>query len=194
MGNSPTKEFSPDAIKVLTKSVDNLPSAGSVSTITFAAGCFWGVELAFQRVPGVLQTDVGYTQGHTENPDYEAVCTGTTGHAEAVRVQYDASKIALEDLLTIFWAIHDPTTRNRQGGDVGTQYRSGVYYETDEQKDIIIKSRDFQQQFSEGLNPIVTEVLKATKWYPAEAYHQQYLEKGGQCARKGDLTAIRCYG
>jgi len=149
--------------------------------------------LAFQRVPGIVKTEVGYTQGYIENPDYETVCTGSSGHVEAVRVSYYPSAISLDELLTIFWDIHNPTTRNKQGGDVGTQYRSGVYYDTEDQKNIILASRDCEQKKYTSAN-IVTEVLSSRPWYPAEDYHQKYLEKGGQCAAKGDTTPIRCYG
>jgi len=143
-------------------------------------------------VPGVVKTEVGYTQGHQPNPSYEDVCQGTTGHTEAVRITYDSSAIKYEDLLTVLWDIIDPTTLNRQGGDTGTQYRSGIYYHSDEQQQVALRSRE-QVQKSLG-QPIATEVQPAGTWYPAEDYHQQYLQKGGQCGVTGDLSAIRCYG
>ncbi|CAA2973974.1 peptide methionine sulfoxide reductase A1-like [Olea europaea subsp. europaea] len=161
------------------------------------AGCFWGVELAFQRVPGVTKTEVGYSQGYLHNPTYQNVCSGTTNHSEVVRVQYDPKDCSYETLLDVFWARNDPTTPNRQGNDVGTQYRSGIYYYTPEQEKAALESRDKQQEL---LNrKIVTEILPAKKFYRAEQYHQQYLEKGGrfglkQSAGKGCNDPIRCYG
>jgi len=155
-------------------------------------GCFWGIELAFQRVPGVVKTEVGYTQGVKKNPAYEEVCSGTTGHTEAVQVTYDTTAIKYEDLLTVYWDLIDPTTLNQQGNDMGTQYRTGIYFHNDNQKDAAIRSRnEIQQKYNQK---IVTEIAKATTWYLAEDYHQQYLQKGGQCSRAGDLTPIRCYG
>jgi peptide-methionine (S)-S-oxide reductase len=140
----------------------------------------------------VIKTEVGYTQGAKKNPTYEEVCSGTTGHTEAVQVTYDTAAIKYEDLLSVFWDIIDPTTLNQQGNDVGTQYRTGVYFHNDNQKDAAISSRNEQQK--KYNQKIVVEIAKATTWYPAEDYHQQYLQKGGQCARTGDLTPIRCYG
>lgn len=158
----------------------------------FILGCFWGIELAFQRVPGVVKTEVGYTQGSKSKPTYEDVCSGTTGHVEAVQVIYDVSAIKYEDLLTVFWDLIDPTTKNRQGNDVGSQYRTGIYYHNDEQYNAAFRTLKDQQNIYP--DPIVTEILKASNWYPAEEYHQQYLSKGGQCSRTGDLSPIRCYG
>jgi peptide-methionine (S)-S-oxide reductase len=146
---------------------------------TFAAGCFWGVEAAFRKINGVINTTVGYTGGHYENPSYKDVCTGRTGHAEAVRVEYDPVKVTYEQLLETFWEIHDPTTPNRQGPDVGAQYRSAIFYHSEEQKekDLASKKRlEAQKKFN---NPIVTEITAADKFYPAEDYHQQYFEKMG---------------
>lgn len=170
----------------------DISASGTREVVHLAAGCFWGVELAFQRVPGVISTAVGYTQGMTKNPTYEEVCSGSTGHAEAVRVEYDSTAVAIDDLLTVFWDIHDPTTLNRQGGDMGTQYRSGIYFADDKQRVAAVYSKDKQQKKYES--PIVTEILPMNEWYAAETYHQKYLEKGGQCSIKGDLTPIRCYG
>lgn len=141
---------------------------------------------------GVVRTEVGYTQGRVRNPTYEQVCSGRTGHAEAVIVEFDKYAISYKDLLTVFWDIHDPTTLNRQGNDAGTQYRSGIYFHTDEQEHLAKESKEEQQLLHN--DPIVTEILPASDWYPAEDYHQKYLEKGGQCALSGDLTPIRCYG
>lgn len=155
-------------------------------------GCFWGIELAFQRVPGVVKTEVGYTQGTKKNPTYDEVCTGTTGHTEAVQVTFDASAIRYEDLLSVFWDIIDPTTLNQQGNDMGTQYRSGIYYHNENQRITAELTKKAQQKKYE--KPIVVEIKAADIFYPAEDYHQQYLAKGGQCSRTGDLTPIRCYG
>ncbi|KAF9614512.1 hypothetical protein IFM89_018951 [Coptis chinensis] len=163
----------------------------------FGAGCFWGVELVFQRVPGVTKTEVGYTQGLLHNPTYNDVCSGSTKHSEVVRVQYDPKECSFETLLDVFWSKHDPTTLNRQGGDVGTQYRSGIYFYTPEQEQMAKESLEKQQKI---LNRnIVTEILPAKKFYRAEEYHQQYLAKGGrfgfrQSTEKGCNDPIRCYG
>jgi peptide-methionine (S)-S-oxide reductase len=144
---------------------------------TMAAGCFWGVEALFRVLPGVLATRVGYTGGHTENPSYEDVCTGTTGHAEAVEIQFDSTLISYEDLLTLFFQRHDPTTLNRQGPDVGTQYRSAIFTHTDEQAATAQQVRDHAQALYN--KPIVTQITPAVAFYPAESYHQQYFEKRG---------------
>ncbi|GJW75173.1 peptide methionine sulfoxide reductase-like protein [Tanacetum coccineum] len=163
----------------------------------FGAGCFWSVELAFQRLEGVTKTEVGYTQGHVHNPDYKLVCTGTTKHAEVVRVEFDPAVCSYDDLLALFWSRHDPTTLNRQRGDVGTQYRSGIYYYSEEQARLAKESLDEKQK--EYKDKIVTEILPAKRFYRAEEYHQQYLEKGElagskQSAKKGCNDPIRCYG
>jgi peptide-methionine (S)-S-oxide reductase len=176
---------------VLTKQTA-VTGSGPRELATFAAGCFWGIELAFQRVPGVVSTQVGYTHGTVKNPTYEQVCSGRSGHAEAVQVEYDKHAIGYKDLLTVFWDIHDPTTLNRQGNDAGTQYRSGIYFHTDEQESIAKRSMEEQQLVH--TDQIVTEILPAVTFYPAEEYHQKYLEKGGQCSLTGDLSPIRCYG
>ncbi|KAE9614794.1 hypothetical protein Lal_00036124 [Lupinus albus] len=175
---------------------EDIPAPGQ-QFAQFGAGCFWGVELAFQRIPGVSKTEVGYTQGFVNNPTYEDVCSGTTNHSEVVRIHYDPKACNFENLLDLFWARHDPTTLNRQGGDVGTQYRSGIYYYTPEQEKAARESLEQQQKQSN--RKIVTEILPAKKFYRAEEYHQQYLEKGGrfgfrQSAAKGCNDPIRCYG
>lgn len=159
---------------------------------TFGAGCFWGVQLAFQRLEGVLETTVGYCNGHTENPTYKEVCTDKTGHVEAIRIVYDDSQIQYQDLLKLFWRIHNPTTLNRQKGDIGTQYRSGIYYHDEEQRKVALASKEAFQKLLK--DPIMTEIVAAETFYPAEEYHQRYLEKGGQCADKGCEVKIRCYG
>lgn len=146
---------------------------------TFAAGCFWGVEAAFRKVKGVVRTEVGYTGGITENPTYEDVCTGKTGHAEAVQVEYDPSEVSYEELLDVFWSIHDPTTRNQQGVDVGSQYRSAIFYYTAEQKRIAEESKRRLQKSGKFDRPIVTEIVPASTFWRAEEYHQCYLEKKG---------------
>ncbi|MED6170460.1 hypothetical protein PIB30_031112 [Stylosanthes scabra] len=163
----------------------------------FGAGCFWGVELAFQRVVGVVKTEVGYTQGNTHDPNYKQVCTGTTNHVEVVRVQFDPKICTYNTLLHLFWSRHDPTTINRQGNDVGAQYRSGIYYYNETQARLAQESKEAKQ--SEFGGKIVTEILPAKRFYRAEEYHQQYLEKGGgrglkQSAEKGCNDPIRCYG
>ena len=144
---------------------------------TFAAGCFWGVEETFRNLPGVISTAVGYEGGALENPTYEDVCTDRTGHAEAVEVDYDPEKIGYQQLLDTFWANHDPTTRNRQGPDVGTQYRSVIFYHTPEQESAARASIESAQ--ARFRKPIVTEVVPASTFYRAEDYHQQYLAKRG---------------
>lgn len=164
----------------------------------FGAGCFWGVELLFQRVPGVVKTEVGYSQGHVPDPNYRLVCSGSTNHAEVVRVHFDPSVCPYINLLAVFWSRHDPTTLNRQGGDVGTQYRSGIYYYNESQARLARDSLDAKQLELKD-NKIVTEILPARRFYRAEEYHQQYLEKGGgqglkQSAEKGCNDPIRCYG
>lgn len=175
---------------------DDIPAPGQ-QFAQFGAGCFWGVELVFQRVPGVTKTEVGYSQGNLHNPTYEDICTGTTNHSEVVRVQYDPKECSYDTLLDVFWDKHNPTTQNRQGNDVGTQYRSGIYYYNPEQDKAALESLERQQQ---KLNrKIVTEIVPAKKFYRAEEYHQQYLAKGGrfgfkQSAAKGCNDPIRCYG
>jgi peptide-methionine (S)-S-oxide reductase len=144
---------------------------------TFAAGCFWHVEETFRHLSGVVSTTVGYTGGMLKNPTYEDVCTDKTGHAEAVEITYDPQKITYEQLLKVFWDIHDPTTKNRQGPDVGTQYRSAIFYHTAEQKSVAEQSKNDLEQSGKYKKKIVTEITQATTFYPAEEYHQQYLEK-----------------
>jgi peptide-methionine (S)-S-oxide reductase len=150
-----------------------------METATFAAGCFWGVEAAFRQVEGVVSTRVGYTGGTVANPSYEQVCSGKTGHAEAVEIEYDPSEVSYGQLLNVFWENHDPTTLNRQGPDVGAQYRSAVFFNNPEQETAARASRDKLQQSGKYKRPIVTEITPASEFYEAEEYHQQYFEKSG---------------
>ena len=151
---------------------------------TFAAGCFWGVEKYFQKMPGVIATTVGYTGGMTKNPSYEEVCTGATGHAEALEIQYDPAKVHYEDLLELFWRMHDPTTPDQQGPDIGTQYRSAIYFFSHAQEAAVKRSKELLEKSGIFGAPIVTEILPAGPFYPAEDYHQDYLQKnpGGYCS------------
>jgi methionine-S-sulfoxide reductase len=144
----------------------------------FAAGCFWGVQFYFDQVPGVTKTTVGYTGGHTKNPTYEEVCTHTTGHAEAVLVEFDPDKVSYETLLKQFFHMHDPTQLNRQGPDVGDSYRSAIFYFDDAQKKEAEKVRDESQ--SNYKQPIVTQIMPAGEFYEAEDYHQKYAERTGR--------------
>ncbi len=149
---------------------------------TFGAGCFWGVEAAYRQIPGVLSTRVGYLGGTMQNPTYRDVCSGRTGHAEVVEVSYDPARLTYDDLLTVFWENHDPTTLNRQGPDVGEQYRSAIFYHDDEQKAAAEASKQERERSARYRRPIVTEITPATTFYEAEDYHQQYLEKRGQAS------------
>lgn len=146
---------------------------------TFAAGCFWGVEDAFRQVKGVTSTAVGYTGGTAKNPSYEQVCTGRTGHAEAVEVDYDPAQVSYLELLRTFWTSHDPTTLNRQGPDVGTQYRSAIFFRDAEQEAAASDSKALLEKQGVFKRPIVTQILPAADFYRAEEYHQQYFEKQG---------------
>lgn len=146
---------------------------------TFGAGCFWGVEEAFQRVPGVIETAVGYTGGAMLNPTYRDVSTDETGHAEAVQVTFDPAKVSYEDLLGVFWKTHDPTQVNRQGPDFGTQYRTAIFFHSPEQEAVAKKSRAALQASGQFTRPIATEITPASVFYRAEEYHQKYLQKRG---------------
>jgi len=148
----------------------------------FAAGCFWGVEAKFSKVPGVISTTVGYTGGRTSSPTYRDVCTNTTGHAEAVLVEYDSSRVTYGELLDVFWEMHDPTTSNRQGPDVGSQYRSAIFYTSPKQRDAAVSSKEHLEATRRyGERKIVTEVVPLDRFFPAEDYHQKYYEKHGMC-------------
>lgn len=171
---------------------------------TFAGGCFWGLELAYQRVPGVVKTSVGYTGGHDQEPTYNSVCSGFTGHTEAVQVTYAPQEVTYDQLLDVFFERTDPTTKNRQGNDTGTQYRSGIYWHDDAQKAAAqAKAAQVQAKLDRGEKvrarpyagkQVVCELKEAGDYYIAEDYHQQYLEKGGQSAAKASTDTIRCYG
>ena len=149
----------------------------SMEIATFGAGCFWGVEPVFQKLKGAVKTTVGYMGGTLKNPTYEQVCTNTTGHAEVIQIQFNPDEISYEQLLDVFWELHDPTQLNRQGPDVGTQYRSVIFYRTKEQKKLAGETREKQQK--NYTKKIVTEITSAQEFYPAEEYHQKYLEKHG---------------
>jgi len=146
---------------------------------TFAAGCFWGVEEAFRKVPGVIDVEVGYTGGHTNRPIYEDVCTDTTGHAEAVRIEFDSKKVTYETLVRKFYEIHDPTTINKQGPDEGSQYRSAIFFHSGEQEKVAHAVTEEIGNSTKFADPIVTEITASGPWYRGEEYHQRYFEKNG---------------
>jgi peptide-methionine (S)-S-oxide reductase len=150
-----------------------------VERATFGAGCFWGVEAAFRQIDGVISTAVGYSGGHTSNPTYRDVCSDETGHAEVVQVEFDAAKVSYEKLLDVFWENHDPTTLNRQGPDLGSQYRSAIFFHSPAQEEAARRSKGLLEASKRFRRPIVTEIEPAADFHPAEDYHQQYLEKRG---------------
>lgn len=150
-----------------------------MATATFGAGCFWGVEAEFRRTPGVVSTEVGYEGGHLPNPTYKDVCSDSTGHAEVVKVEYDPGKVSYDTLLNIFWENHDPTTLNRQGPDLGSQYRSVIFFHSPEQETEALASKAKLDASGRLRRPIVTQIVPATEFWKAEEYHQQYLEKRG---------------
>lgn len=154
-----------------------------MKTATFGAGCFWGVEAAFRKVDGVVKTTVGYAGGTMANPTYHDVCTDRTGHAEVVQVEYDPEKVSYEELLDVFWKSHDPTTLNRQGPDIGSQYRSVIFTHDEDQAAAAVASKQREQASGNHPRPIVTEIVPAAPFHRAEEYHQQYFEKfGGACS------------
>lgn len=160
----------------LTSGTNNKQTMATTDTATFANGCFWCTEAIFEQLEGVISATSGYTDGHVKNPTYKEVCTGETGHAECLQIVYDPSKISFDELLEVFWKTHNPTTLNRQGNDVGTQYRSGIYYHNQEQKE---KAEHYKTELDKSGafdDPIVTEIKPFTVFYPAEDYHQQYFE------------------
>jgi peptide-methionine (S)-S-oxide reductase len=167
--------------KMQDKEKDNQSKATNAHTevVTLGAGCFWCVEAVFQRLEGVVKVESGYSGGSVKNPTYREVCNGTTGHAEVCQVTYDPTKISFEELLEVFWKTHDPTTLNRQGADVGTQYRSAVFYHNDEQKRLAQEWKAKLNAEHVFPNPIVTEITAFTNFYPAEDYHQDYFNQNG---------------
>ncbi len=157
----------------------DLPRVEQLQKVAFAAGCFWGVQAAFEQVKGVLKVTAGYAGGSLRNPSYEDVCTGKTGHAEAVELEFDPAVVSYENLLNFFWSIHDPTALNRQGQDIGSQYRSVIFYYTPEQKKISLAAKEKLENSAEYKDPIVTQIVEAKDFYKAEGYHQDYYEKHG---------------
>jgi len=155
---------------------------------TFAAGCFWGVEAAYRQLDGVTATRVGYIGGQTEHPTYKEVCSGRTGHAEAVEITYESERVSYDELLEIFWSNHNPTTRNRQGFDIGSQYRSAIFTHSAEQEQVARASIERLNGEGRWRNQIVTEVVEAPEFYEAEDYHQQYLEKRGRSSCTVELA------
>lgn len=156
--------------------------AGKMEKATFGAGCFWHVEEAFRHIDGVVSTRVGYMGGDTKSPSYREVCTHTTGHAEVVEVIYDPARVSYDRLLAVFWEEHDPTSVNRQGPDVGDQYRSAIFYHTEEQRKKAERSKEALQKSRRYKLPVATDITPATTFWMAEEYHQQYLEKHGKAA------------
>jgi peptide-methionine (S)-S-oxide reductase len=164
---------------VIPPATENSARAKPMKKATFGAGCFWGVEATFRRVPGVVDAAVGYAGGHTESPTYKEVCTDRTGHAEVVQVEYDPSRVSYAQLLDVFWSSHDPTQVNRQGPDFGTQYRTVIFYHDDEQKAEAEASKKWLDESGRFPRPIATQIVPAGPFYRAEEYHQRYLEKRG---------------
>ncbi|MCX6678320.1 MAG: bifunctional methionine sulfoxide reductase B/A protein [Methanothrix sp.] len=177
------KEGYGEYVKLFETSMGSEKSDLDLQTATFAAGCFWGVESLFQKIKGVVETTVGYTGGTTPDPTYRQVCTGITGHAEAVLIKFDHKVVSYEELLSLFWRMHDPTTQNRQGPDVGTQYRSAIFYHNEEQRKAAEKSKEDFDRSGVYIKKATTQIAPASIFYPAEEYHQDYLEKqsGGAC-------------
>jgi peptide-methionine (S)-S-oxide reductase len=169
------KETPPKPVKVTDQDPPK-PSPGA-ATATFGNGCFWCTEAVFQRLKGVKTVVSGFSGGHVKNPTYRQVCTGTTGHAEAIQLTYDPKEISFDDLLAVFWHSHDPTTKDRQGNDVGTQYRSAIFYHSDEQKQLAEKFKKKLDESGLYRAPIVTEIVPFTEFYPAEDYHQNYYNQ-----------------
>ena len=160
----------------LSSAKQEMSTAANTDTATFANGCFWCTEAIFEELDGVISATSGYTDGQVKNPTYKQVCTGETGHAECLQIVYDPKKVSFDELLEVFWQTHDPTTLNRQGGDVGTQYRSGIYYHNEEQKQKAEKYKAELDKVGAFDKPIVTEIKPFSVFYPAEDYHQQYFE------------------
>ncbi len=173
------KEGYGEYLKLFEENRQNNMKKTDLETATFAAGCFWGVEEILKKIDGVIETTAGYTGGKTENPTYKMVRSEKTGHAEAVRIKFDPDVISYEELLDYFWRLHDPTTKNRQGADVGSQYRSAIFYHSEKQKNTAQKSRENFDKSGVFKDKAVTEILPAKVFYPAEEYHQDYFEKNG---------------
>lgn len=167
------------AINMKKEEIEKKLQSGKLKKATFGAGCFWGVEATFRKVKGVVHTAVGFMGGNVENPSYKEVCYNNTGHAEVVQVIYDPEKVSYEELLDIFWKNHDPTQKNRQGPDIGDQYRSVIFYHSPEQEEAARKSKQKQDESDRFKKPIATEISPASEFWRAEEYHQQYLEKRG---------------
>jgi methionine-S-sulfoxide reductase len=184
-----TTEVSVEVTAIESELVTALPPE---QTATFAAGCFWGIELAFQRVPGVRRTSVGYTGGRRSQPTYAQICGGSTGHAEAVEMVFDPRVVSFNELLAVLWSVHNPTTLNRSGNDRGTQYRSVVFYHNPAQQTAALASAEVEGKRLR--KAVVTQVVPAQKFWLAERKHQKYLQHRGQEAAKGCTAAIRCYG
>ncbi|MGE5106538.1 MAG: peptide-methionine (S)-S-oxide reductase MsrA [Sphingobacteriales bacterium] len=165
--------------KVMSDNTTTIPAGIKTDTATFGTGCFWCTEAVFQQLEGVLKATSGYSGGHVANPTYKEVCTGETGHAECLQIIYDPAKISYDELLEAFWQVHDPTTLNRQGNDVGTQYRSAIFYHNEEQKQKAEKYKDELDKSGAWSNPIVTEIVPAQAFYKAEDYHQNYYNENG---------------
>ncbi len=163
-----------------TKKNEKLTTDMNTETITLGAGCFWCVEAIFTELKGVISVEAGYTGGHVKNPTYKEVCSGLTGHAEVAQVVFDPEVISLDDILEVFWKTHDPTTLNRQGADVGTQYRSAIYYHTQEQKETAETYKKKLNESGAWDNPVVTEITAIGDYYPAEDYHQDYFSQNGE--------------
>jgi peptide methionine sulfoxide reductase msrA/msrB len=174
-----TQALSPSGLFLVKGAPTPLPK---LEKAAFSAGCFWGVEQEFRKTPGVIATAAGFCGGHTENPSYKEVCAGDTGHAETVELEYDPKKISYQELLDLFWSLHDPTTLNRQGPDEGEQYRSVIFYFNDAQKKAALASKAALEKSGELSAPVVTEIVEAKNFYKAEEYHQQYVEKGGHAS------------
>jgi peptide-methionine (S)-S-oxide reductase len=151
----------------------------TVKKATFGAGCFWGVEQAFRKLSGVVDVKVGYMGGHVKNPSYEQVCTNSTGHAEVAQITFNPDKVSYEELLAVFWNIHDPTQYHRQGPDIGSQYRSAIFYHSEHQKEMALQSKQKLQDSQRFSKDIVTEIVPVSDFYLAEEYHQRYFEKSG---------------
>lgn len=176
---NPNKSMNNSTSAITSSTEVPVPSANT-DTATFGNGCFWCTEAVFQQLEGVLKVSSGYSGGHVVNPTYKEVCTGTTGHAEVIQIIYDPSKISFDELLEVFWQTHDPTTLNRQGNDVGTQYRSAVFYHNQEQKEKAEKYKTELNKSGAFNNPIVTEITPFTSFYVAENYHQDYYLNNGE--------------